>query len=81
MVFRWFFKLFSILEALRWPRRSKTLQDAPRCAQDPVVHLEGDGARLHGTGRLADDGKRLCDPIAARNVVLMLAPQDNLLQY
>ena len=31
--------------------------------------------------RLADDGKRLCDLIAARNVVIRVAPQDNLHQY
>ena len=29
----------------------------------------GDGARLHFTERLADDGKRFCEVRAARNVV------------
>ena len=32
--------------------------------------------RFHRAGRLADDGKRLCDPDRARNVVFRVAPQD-----
>ena len=42
---------------------------------------EGEWSPFCGKQRLADDGKRLCDPIAARNVVIRVAPQDNLLQY
>ena len=41
----------------------------------------GKRSRFWLTERLADDGKRLCDLIAARNVVIRLAPQDNLHQY
>ena len=33
---------------------------------------------MHGRERLADDGKRLCEVRAVRNVVVRVAPQDIL---
>ena len=39
----------------------------------------GERVGLGWAGRLADDGKRLCDPIAARDVVYRVAPQDKYL--
>ena len=77
-------------KGVRRASERRLADDGKRLSRGPfrrrcLLKLEGvQGERARDrrpTRGLADDGKRLCDLIAARNVVIRLAPQDNLHQY